>query len=266
MCHVQDCQTVTVNWADDDEILAYEAGEVLGGEIEQSHELPHATRNTPTSRVIRVHTGARSAIVKFISSGNSDHNWGGSRDRAALHYWQREADFYEAGVPEPFAKASVQAPRLLGAFQRPDGVVLWLEELDGLSGGRLSIGDLETAGRRLGQAQAPYAMGRVSEGAFPWSTNALFAQLHAWDDVGWDAIYDEELWKQPLIERHFTARLRDSLVQFAEHRWDVLDISRSLPQTICHHDVWLNNIFSFSDHTTLIDWATVTSAVMQGTS
>ena len=254
---VQDCQTVTVNWADDNEALAYEAGEVLGGEIKRSRDLPHATRNTATSRVVRVHTGVRSAIVKFISPGDSGDNRGGSRDRAHLAYWRREADFYEAGVPEPFTKASVQAPRLLGAFERSDGVVLWLEDLDGPSGGRLRVGDLAAAGRRLGQAQAPYALGRVPEGAFPWSTNALFAQLRAWDDVGWDAIYDEESWRHPLIERHFTARLRDSLVRFAEHRWDVLDISKRLPQTICHHDAWLNNIFSFSDHTTLIDWACV---------
>jgi hypothetical protein len=135
-------------------------------------------------------------------------------------------------------------------------VVLWLEDLDGRSGNQLNVGDLATIVRRLGQAQAPYVMGQVPESAFPWSTNALLSQLAAWEDVGCDALYDEALWRQPLVQRHFSPRLRASLVRLAEHRWDVLDISRQLPQTICHHDVWLSNIFSFSDHT-LIDWAFV---------
>jgi hypothetical protein len=105
------CQTVTVIWVDDNEALAYEAGETLHGGIEESDEL-HATRNTATSSVMRVQTNVRSAIVKFISSANSDQNGEGSDDPTHPRYWRREADFYEVGVPGPFAKASVQARKV----------------------------------------------------------------------------------------------------------------------------------------------------------
>lgn len=251
------CQYVLVTWANDAEALANEADAVLGGQVERVEELPHATRNTATSRVIRVKTNDRSGIVKFISSGNDDPAWGGSHDPTHLRYWHREADFYDTGLPPTFELASLKAPELLGSFERAGGAVLWLEDLGGRSGGGLSIDDLGVAGRRLGRSQAPYAMGRALEPGFPWSANALFLQLEAWEDVGWDAIYDDAMWRQPLIERHFSPRLRESLVRLGEQRWEILEFSRRLPQTICHHDAWVNNIFSSSDHTTLIDWASI---------
>ncbi|HEY7947940.1 MAG TPA: phosphotransferase [Acidimicrobiales bacterium] len=258
-----------MTWADDADALAGEASAVLGGPVERADDLPHATRGTATARVVRVHTSTRSAVVKFISSGDGDGDGdgvgggvgGGFHDPARLRYWRREPDFYESGVPEPFGQAAVDAPELLGLFERAGGVVLWLEDLEGRSGGRsggrLGITDLERAGWRLGRAQAPYAMGAVPAEAFPWSEDALLSQLHAWDDVGWDLLHDDKMWRQPLIERHYSPPLRESLVDLGEKRWEILEISGRLPQTICHHDAWLNNIFSFSDRTVLIDWAFV---------
>jgi hypothetical protein len=246
-----------VNWTDDAGALADEARLVLGDVVVRTEDLPHATRTTATSRVLRVSTSTRSGIAKFISSGRDDPAWGGSDDPGHLRYWRREPEFYQSGVPETYGEASVRAPGLLGCFDRPNGVVLWVEDLGGRTGARLGLDDLALAGRRLGRAQAPQAMGLVPAEAFPWSRDALFSQLRSWEDVGWDAIYDDEMWRQPLIERHFSPHLRDSLIRFSEQRWDVLEMSKRLPQTICHHDAWLNNIFSFPDNTTLIDWAFV---------
>jgi hypothetical protein len=247
-----------VSWADDADALAREARLVLGGEMESAEELPHATRTTATSRVVRVHTTTGSAVAKLISSGNGDPTWGGSHDPGHVRYWRREPDLYEMGVPDPFLRAKVYAPTLLGSFERPGGVVLWLEDLTSApTGGRLSPGHLGVASRRLGEAQGSYVMGRIPEEGFPWSTGALFSFLQSWEDVGWDAIYDDKMWRQSLVERHFSPQLRDSLIRFGEQRWEILEIARKLPQTICHHDVWLNNIFSFSDHVTLVDWAFV---------
>jgi hypothetical protein len=249
--------TIVEPWAGDNDALADEARSVLDGEIERVDDLPHATRTTATSRVVRVRTGDRSAVAKFISSGHDDPTWGGSRHPAHLRYWRREPDFYRVGVPAPFAEASIGAPALLGRFDRPGGIVLWLEDVGGTSGGRLGVGALASASRRLGRAQAPYALGRAPVPALPLSTDALFSQLRSWEDVGWDAVDDDEMWGQPLVERHFPPRLRQSLVRFGERRWEVLEISRRLPQTICHHDVWLNNLFALGDRTVLVDWAFV---------
>jgi hypothetical protein len=251
------CQTVKVTWANDDATLASEANSTLEGTIEQVEELPHATRNTATSRVIRVRTHSRSGIAKFISSGGQDPAWGGSRDPNHLRYWRREADLYETGIPEVFAEAGVQAPALLASFERPSGVVLWLEDLGGRSGAQLGLEDLANAGRRLGRAQAPYALGQTPDGQFPWSTGAVFSQLQSWENVGWEVVYDDKAWQQPLMSHHISPSLRDALVLFSEQRWELLGLSRHLPQTLCHHDAWLNNIFAYSDHTTLIDWAFV---------
>ena len=35
----------------------------------------------------------------------------------------------------------------------------------------------------------------------------------------------------------------------------MLALAPRLPQTLCHHDVWPNNVFELGDHTALIDWA-----------
>ena len=151
-----------MSWADDADALAREARSVLGGEMERVEDLPHATRTTATSRVVRVHTTTGRAIAKLISMGNDDPAWGGSHDPDHARYWRREPDLYEMGVPEPFVQARVLAPKLLGTFERPGGVVLWLEDLASApTGGRLSPDHLADASRRLGAAQA----GPSSQGA-----------------------------------------------------------------------------------------------------
>jgi hypothetical protein len=79
--------------------------------------------------------------------------------------------------------------------------------------------------------------------------------LASWDDVGWDLIDRDAAWDAPLITTHFPPPLRRDLTRLCADRPRMLGWADRLPQTICHHDVWPNNVFASDGHTTLIDWA-----------
>jgi len=110
---------------------------------------------------------------------------------------------------------------------------------------------VKVVARRLAHAQADAF---VPPDAIPWSRSFLPTYLTIWDDVGWDRVYDDGAWEQPLI-REYYAPHRRALVALCEDRHQMLAWADGLPQTICHHDVWINNVFDTDDHTVLIDWA-----------
>jgi hypothetical protein len=54
---------------------------------------------------------------------------------------------------------------------------------------------------------------------------------------------------------HFSPELRRELMRLCRERGLLLDWMDHLPQTICHQDVWPNNVFDNGTQTVLIDWA-----------
>lgn len=169
--------------------------------------------------------------------------------------WRREPALYEQGLPSAYQEAGIRAPRLLARFDRPDGVALWLEDLTGRPGARWTTPDYRVAARRLGQAQGGSLTRDAERGSFPWSRDFLVDYLASWDDVGWDRVDDDDAWRAPLIRAHFPPALRRDLTRLCADRHRMLGWADRIPQTICHHDVWPNNVFANDDHTTLIDWA-----------
>ncbi len=238
-----------------DRELDGEARAVLGAAPDAVEPLAHATRTSVTRRVCRVRTRTGDAVVKVISSGRDDPGWSGSNEPSHARYWRREPMLYRDGLPGAYRAAGVRAPSLLAAFDRPDGVALWLESAGGEPGARWSPRTYEHAARRLANAQAPYLVGAAEPGTFPWSRDFLPQYLRTWDDVGWHRVHEDDAWQAPLVRSHFSARLRHELVALCEDRARMLSWATRLPQTICHHDVWPNNLFASEDHITLIDWA-----------
>jgi hypothetical protein len=230
-----------------DDALVREAEVVLGAEVTRVTALGHSQRMTATRSVSRVETSNGTAVVKVIAP-----------DQLAIHdpdnpyFALREPALYERGLPAAYTDAGIAMPTLLGRFDRENDISLWLEQAQGTSGGDLTLHNYERVARRLGCAH-----GATTEPTsdVPWSRNFLPTYLTIWDDVGWDRIYDDAAWQQPLISAHYPPDLRRDLVTLCEQRHEILAWADALPQTICHHDVWINNIFDRDDRTTLIDWA-----------
>jgi hypothetical protein len=231
-----------------DERLAREALSVLAEPVVSVDDLPHAGRTTPTRAVLRVTAATKRAVVKVIANDPSD-----TRDPTDPYYAAREPSIYEHGLPPAFTAADIRAPQLLGTFARDTNeTALWLEHVDGIHGGALTPTNYERIAHRLGRAQGTRQYPTTE---IPWSRNFLPTYLATWDDVGWDRIFDDDAWRLPLMRAHFPADLRQELVRLCADRHEMLAWADRLPQTTCHHDVWLNNVFDHDDHTTLIDWA-----------
>jgi hypothetical protein len=230
-----------------DDALAREAEIVLGAEVTLVTPLAHSRRMTSTRSVDRVETPHGRAVVKVIAP---DLLAVDAPDNA--YFALREPALYDRGLPAPYVDAGIAMPELLGRFERGTDIALWLEDARGASGGALTARSFERVARRLGRAH-----GTADEPTsdVPWSRNFLPTYLTIWDDVGWDRIYDDDAWQQPLIRDHYPSDLRVELVRLCEQRHEILGWAERLPQTICHHDVWINNVFDRDDGTTLIDWA-----------
>src|SRR5207244_2787954 len=95
--------------------------------------LAHATRTTATKEVCRVRTANRSAVVKTVSS-QASAAWQGTGSASDPRFWSREPELYRRGLPACFIDAGVTMPRLLGCFERPGVVALWMQDVQGTTG------------------------------------------------------------------------------------------------------------------------------------
>jgi thiamine kinase-like enzyme len=74
--------------------------------------------------------------------------------------------------------------------------------------------------------------------------------------VEWALLDDDDAWAQPLMREHFDASLREGLVQLHRSRDRLLTLMEDLPQTVCHLDVWPNNLIRRPNgEIVLLDWA-----------
>ncbi len=71
-------------------------------------------------------------------------------------------------------------------------------------------------------------------------------------------LYSDEAWRRPLVRDDFPSGLRRGLVRLHEERERFFSLMERLPHSLCHLDVWPNNLFARIDGTfTLVDWSFV---------
>jgi hypothetical protein len=71
-------------------------------------------------------------------------------------------------------------------------------------------------------------------------------------------LYSDETWRLPLVRDNFPSGLRRELIRLHEEREWFFSVMERLPRTLCHLDVWPNNLFAGKDGTfTLVDWSFV---------
>jgi hypothetical protein len=250
------CPSGTMSTAD--ETIASELTQLLGHDATSwtSTALLHNPANAVTGEITRVRSGDWSAVVKVLSANNAGHvaHWHASHAPSHWNYWRREQLVYQNGLPSLLAGGGLEAPRLLGSFQRSDvEIALWLEDLgDGAPGG-WTIPRLARAAWSLGYGQG--AVAAHSTTSYPWLSRRFLREYSTSKPVDWSLISDRAAWQQPLIRQCWPASLKDETERlFAEReRW--LDLRESLPRTLSHLDFWPNNLIALDpQRTAALDW------------
>ncbi|WP_035699652.1 phosphotransferase, partial [Glycomyces tenuis] len=212
--------------------------------------LQHNAANEATGGIWRVTGPGGTAVLKHATpgEGGSGH-WAPSDDARHWNYWKREYLAYTTGAAERYGEgAGLLAPRLLTAGERPDGSAeLWLEDVQGASGGRWAVEQFALFARRLGAAQARHAASPEQ----PWHSRRWlrqYASSRTFGDIDWD---------HPVAARHWPDELREGLRVIWKRRGDLFDRAEALPQTLCHLDVWPMNLLMRGADPVLLDWAFV---------
>ncbi|GAA1958438.1 phosphotransferase [Catenulispora subtropica] len=211
-------------------------------------QLPHNRNNAVTRGVWR---GADGLVHKVLTSRRTDApaQWASSTEPWHWNYWRREADVYESRLPE---RLGLGAPALLASRTLPDGdVELVLADVAGTHGGDLSIADIAAVAFSLGRSQGADPL--PSE---PWFSRGFLADYSTTRPADFALLQDEKAWALPLIAKHFPPDLRAALVRMHRNRDRLLDLMLRLPRTVCHLDVWPNNVIRRADgEVVLLDWA-----------
>jgi hypothetical protein len=178
-------------------------------------------------------------------------HWASSEDPRHWNYWRREALVYSSGLPE---RLGLGAPHLLGMTESPEGdVELRLEHVEGRHAAALTVADLEVAAQVLGRAQ-----GRADLPDEEWLSQGFLGAYSGSRPANWALMDDDDAWAQPLMRDHFDPSLQQSLVRLHLGRDRLLRLMDDLPRTVCHLDVWPNNLIRRpSGEMVLLDWAFV---------
>ena len=120
-----------------------------------------------------------------------------------------------------------------------------------------SIGCYGPAADAFGRAQAPFIAGRKLP-TVSWLSRDFLRHYSCEKPVDWGLLDDDEVWQQPVVRETFPASLRVGVAFVHAHRERLYRINRSLPATLCHLDVWPQNLFRRPDgQIVLIDWSFV---------
>lgn len=209
--------------------------------------LPHNPLSGVTRDVRREADGIRKVLSR---RRDAPPHWAASDQPRHWNYWLREALVYSTELP---ARLGLGAPRLIDIATVGDDVELLLEEVIGRHGATLTIDDLGATAEVLGRSQ-----GRAQLPSEPWLSHRFLTAYSGSRPVDWSLLDSAERWGAPLMRARFSARLRDGLLRMHEERQALLAILARLPRTVCHLDVWPNNLFRRPDgQVVLLDWAFV---------
>jgi hypothetical protein len=151
-----------------------------------------------------------------------------------------------------YADAGIAPPALLDVAERPDGAIeLWLADAQGIPGMSWSVPRLAHFARQLGVAQARW-VDRVPD--LPWLSRRWLAQYLANGPSRGVSISDDEHWNHPVAATWPTS-VRHQLRRLWAQRHAVLAVAEATPRTVCHLDVWPNNLIEDDATTVLLDWS-----------
>jgi hypothetical protein len=156
-------------------------------------------------------------------------------------YWRREAFAYETGLP---ARLGLIGPTLISSGTTDAGVELRMDAFVGRTGAGLDVADLDELASVMGRSQ-----GRAELPDDAWLSNG-FLREYATSRVTDFALYDDEPAWAGVPEG-----VRRDLRNLHANRDRLLAVMEALPRTVCHLDLFPNNVFATGAGVGLIDWA-----------
>jgi Phosphotransferase enzyme family len=229
----------------------------LGGRIDTMDALVHNEGNAGTGGIWRVRGPAGSAILKVArppaAGPVGSPMWQTSNDPPHWNYWRREVLAYSTGFnASVYADGGIVAPALLDMAERPDGSIeLWLADAGGAPGYSWPVSRLGEFARQLGAGQARW-VDRVPD--LPWLSRRWLAQYLANGPSSGVWISGDEHWNHP-VAAAWPPSVREELRRLWARRDAVLRLAEAIPRTVCHLDVWPNNLFEDGTTSVLVDWS-----------
>lgn len=163
--------------------------------------------------------------------------------------WRREYDLYESDLNTVFTDA-LRWPECYHAEIIGDEIQIWMEYIEGISGGALTIEALEHAAEELGRFQ-----GRLYK-----QPEALLGVACLGDAGFMEREYGQ--WKPETVEYRYLysdectlpEHLRRMLIDIQQRADTIFADLKRLPVVLCHRDFWIENIFLSDGKLRLIDW------------
>lgn len=167
---------------------------------------------------------------------------------ADFSYWRREPLAYTSGLLAGLT--GVAAPRCFAQGEDADGVVLWLEDLDG--GGEWTVERYGLVAHALGQLAGACAGGRTAPD-WPWLSQGLLAGWVEQAAAGFEVF--AEAVRDPLLARLYPPEVAAVMVELWQARRRICAILASWPQVFGHLDATPANVIVRGGQAYLIDWA-----------
>ena len=169
----------------------------------------------------------------------ADLAWVPSRDQRSWLYWRREAYAYETDLS---GRLGLLGPTLLRSEPTDGGAELTIQAFQGRTAADLGVDDLAQLAADLGRAQ-----GRAELPDDPWLSRAYLRDYSTSRSADFSLLDRDDVWPSDSV--------RDDLRNLHANRDRLLAIMEALPRTVCHLDVFPNNVFATGSGVGLIDWS-----------
>ena len=179
-----------------------------------------------------------------------------SRDEPSSYAGKREVLAYRSGFLDDLP-GGLAAPQCLGINEWPDGEFwMWIEEVVDQVGDEWPIERFGLAARHLGQLNGTYLAGKPLPNQ-DWFSRKWLRQYTA--QYGKAMTQLNTNLKHPLMRRVCPPDVAAQLERLWPKREPWLDLIEHLPQTFCHMDAFVRNLFARRssdghEETVAIDW------------
>jgi thiamine kinase-like enzyme len=196
--------------------------------------------------------------------------------------WRREYDLYASKFSRAFSD-SFRLPECYHAEVNGNAIQIWMEYIDGISGGDLTIEMLEHAAEELGRFQGRLYkhpeilqnMPCLSETNFvekefsQWHTQTFTYEFLISEKCQLPGFIKQmlkdgkiQLYKGKSFEYgclrsrgcDIPEHLKHMFIDIDERKEAIFNELKSLPIVLCHRDFWIENIFVSNGRIRLIDW------------
>ncbi|KAA3660991.1 MAG: hypothetical protein DWQ04_17780 [Chloroflexi bacterium] len=167
------------------------------------------------------------------------------------YYWKREFELYRSRLLETLPQTGLTTPIIYDCIEYPEACWIWMEDIHE-DNQPWTIDNYRLIARRLGRFNGAYLTGHPIPDA-DWLTD----QWHSSIVPPLVEIFDnlDSYLEHPLAQRVLPISEKETILSIWQDREQFAQALTTLPQTLCHIDVFRGNIFHDEESTKLIDWA-----------